>query len=136
MSKKTIIACIAVLAVLAVTVTVSVVFLYSGTERTQASSLASDSDTGLLSAVPSDAVAVVEFEDLKTACRMLTDSVGCFHYFSGSASGGSVVSFLKSAYSAGLGALKSSAAVLSLHYNGALVPLLIIDAGRDRKSVV
>ena len=87
MSKKTIIACIAVLAVLAVTVTVSVVFLYSGTERTQASSLASDSDTGLLSAVPSDAVAVVEFENLKTACRMLTDSVGCFHYFSGSASG-------------------------------------------------
>lgn len=135
MSKKTIIACIAVLAVLAVTVTVSVVFLYSGTERTQASSLASDSDTGLLSAVPSDAVAVVEFEDLKTACRMLTDSVGCFHYFSGSASGGSVVSFLKSAYSAGLGALKSSAAVLSLHYNGALVPLLIIDAGRAGASV-
>ncbi len=135
MSKKAIIAGIAVLSLLAVAVAVSVFFLYSGTGVKQVSSLASDSETGLLSAVPSDAVAVAEFEDLKTACRMIADSAGCLHYFLGNVAGGQMEAFLKKASGQGLGSLKSSGAVMSLHYNGSLVPLLVVDAGRAGSSI-
>lgn len=135
MNKKAIIAGMTVLSLLAVAVAVSVFFLYSGTGVKQVSSLASDSETGLLSAVPSDAVAVAEFEDLKTACRMISDSAGCFHYLSGNVAGGQMAAFLRKAYDQGLGSLKSSGAVVSLHYNGSLVPLLVVDAGRAGSSI-
>lgn len=135
MNKKAIIAGIAVLSLLAVAVAVSVFFLYSGTGVKQVSSLASDSETGLLSAVPADAVALAEFDDLKTACRMLTDSASCFHSLAGNVGGGRMAAFLKQASDKGLGSLKSSGTVISLHYNGSLVPLLVLDAGRAGSSV-
>ena len=130
MNRKTIIACIVALAVLALVVAAAVFFLYSGTGRTRASSIVSDGKTGLLAAVPSDAVMVVEFQDLKTACSFLSDSAGCFRYFAGCGEDGVIQSFLAKAAGAGLGSLKSAGAVLSLHYNGSLVPLLAVDAGR------
>ena len=130
MNRKTIIACIVALAVLALVVAAAVFFLYSGTGKTRASSIASDGKTGLLAAVPSDAVMVVEFQDLKTACSFLSDSAGCFRYFAGCGEDGVIQSFLAKAAGAGLGSLKSAGAVLSLHYNGSLVPLLAVDAGR------
>lgn len=134
MNRKTLIACAVALAVLAAIVVVAVFFLYSGTEDTKAASMASESKTGLLAAVPSDAVMVIEFSDMKTACSLLTDSAGCFHYFTGSPGPAPLMAFLEKHSADGLGALKSSRAVLSLHYNGALVPLLIIDAGRAGSS--
>ena len=128
MNKKTIIACIAALAVLAAAVAAAVFFLYSGTDDTKAAAIASDSRTGLLAAVPSDAVMVVEFSDLKTACSLLADSAGCFSYLAGN---GRVLEFLGDVEAAGFGGLRSSKTVLSMHYNGALAPLLVLDAGRS-----
>lgn len=130
MNRKTIIACVAVLAGLAALVAVAVFLLYSGTGKTRAESAASESATGLLAAVPSDAVMVVSFPDLKTACSLLADTAGCFHYFAGGSESGRLQQFLRKASRSGLGSLKSSKAALSLHYNGTLVPLMIVEAGR------
>lgn len=130
MNRKTVIACIAALAALAAIVAAAVFFLYSGTEDTKTSEIASEGRTGLLAAVPSDAVMVIGFSDLKSACRLLTDTSGCFHYFTGGSDGSLFQKFLEKISSADLGTLKSSRAVLSLHYNGSLVPLLAIDAAR------
>lgn len=128
MNRKTIIACIAVLAGLAAIVAVAVFFLYSGAEETKSASLASESRTGLLSAVPSDAVMVVGFSDFRTACSLLTDTSGCFHYFTGGLESSALQRFLAKVQADG--PLRSSRSVLSLHYNGSLVPLMAIDAGR------
>ena len=128
MNRKTIIACIAVLAGLSAIVAVAVFFLYSGAEETKSASLASESRTGLLSAVPSDAVMVVGFSDFRTACSLLTDTSGCFHYFTGGLESSALQRFLAKVQADG--PLRSSRSVLSLHYNGSLVPLMAIDAGR------
>ena len=130
MNRKAIIACIAALAALAVLVAAAVFFLYSGTEETKTSAFASEGSTGLLAAVPSDAVMVAGFSDMKSACSLLTDTSGCFHYFTGGKESSLLLKFLEKAEGTDHGVLKSSRAVLSLHYNGSLVPLLVIDAGR------
>ena len=130
MDKKAIIACIAALAALAVLVAAAVFFLYSGTDETKTSAFASEGSTGLLAAVPSDAVMVAGFSDMKSACSLLTDTSGCFHYFTGGKESSLLLKFLEKAEGTDHGVLKSSRAVLSLHYNGSLVPLLVIDAGR------
>lgn len=135
MSRKAIIACIIILAVLTLSVAAAVFFLYSGTGKGRVSSLSSDSSTGLFSAVPADAVMVADFSDLKTACDLLTDSTGCFMYLAGSTGNAGFLSFLKNARNGGLGSLRSSHALLSLHYNGTLVPLLAIDAGRSFSEI-
>lgn len=126
MDRKTLVTCISVLAGLAVLVTVAVIFLYSGTGKDPVSSLSSEERTGLYSAVPSDAVLVAGFSDMKTACSYLADTSGCMHYFSGE---GKLVSFLSRIADSGMSPVRSSRAVISLHYNGALVPLLAVDAG-------
>jgi len=134
MDRKAIIACIAVLAGLAALVAAAVFFLYSGTGETKSAAIASEGRTGLLAAVPSDAVMVIGFSDLKTACRMLTDTSGCFHYFTGDRESSVLQKFLSGENAGDLGPLKSAKAVLSLHYNGSLVPLMVIDAGRSGAS--
>lgn len=130
MNKKAIITCIAVLAGLAAVVAVAVFSLYSGTEVKKSVSIASDSGTGLLAAVPSDAVMVAGFSDFKSACSMLSDTAGCFYYFTGGRENSILQKFLGKVASDMPGFLKSSKTVLSMHYNGSLVPLMIIDAGR------
>lgn len=108
MNRKSLIFCLAVLAVMIVGIGVAVAFLYSGTgsSKTGSTQVADENRYLLLPAVPSDAVAVFCFADAEES-------------YAG-------------AFSAGIqDAADDSRIVMSLHHSGkTLVPLFIIDAGR------
>lgn len=71
MSKKSIILCISVAAVLVLGIAVAVFFLYRGVEQDSGSHI----DSELLEAVPTDAAAVIVVSDYQKAARLLPPSM-------------------------------------------------------------
>lgn len=135
MNRKTIIACISVLAVLLTGVVIAVAILYSDKEDTpDPSEIRSDSRLSLITAVPSDAVMVVTFPDLKTAGAIFSDSTRTVLYFMGSREESPFNEFMQHGLSRS-GSVRAANTVLSLHYNGELVPLLAIDACRADSTI-
>ena len=113
MNRKTLILCLSLVAVMIVGLGVAVTFLYSGTgsERSASSQVADESRYLLLSAVPSDAVAVFCYSEMDDArlnlfSKELTDAAG------------------------------SARSVVSVHHCGAgeLKPLYIFEAGRSSST--
>lgn len=112
MSRKSLILCLSVLAVLVVGLGLAVAFLYSGTGQKPASSqVADESRYLLLPAVPADAMAVFCYSDAEDADSSL---------FSGEL----------------FRAAGSTRAVVSIHHSGKgeIKPLYVFDAGRSSGS--
>lgn len=109
MNRKTLVLCLCILAVLTLGLGVAVALLYSGTgsSKSDSSQVADESRYLLLPAVPSDAVAVFCYSDMRKA------PMNVFSKELASAAG-------------------SSRAVVSVHYcsAGELKPLYVFDAGR------
>lgn len=135
MSKKAIIFCISVIVVLAVGVAVAVSILYSGVSSGSGSEedrdYAGDSRYGLFSAVPSDAVMLMDFASFRDVSQVLGEASVFGRIVRESRPFNSFLSSL----SASEVQMKSSRAILSLHYSRDLVPLLVIDAGRQKAEL-
>ena len=131
MDRKTIITCIVAIAVLLTGVVVAVVFLYSGLDRKNYGNreLLSDGRFRLMHAVPSDALLVMRFSDMQSAADVLADSSSFSYNLSGRNVKNRFSAFMVSLRK-GKNPLKPSETVISLHYNGDLAPLMILDAGR------
>lgn len=130
MSRKAILICVSAVAVLVIGVAVAVSVLYSGVDtggRDRSAKVdLSDGEFALFQAVPSDAVAVIEFSSLQSAFGILASSPLISTLAEGRGDYSGFISRLRSAG----GKLMSDHAVLSFHYSGRLVPLLVADAGR------
>lgn len=131
MNRKTIIICIAAIAVLFAAVSAAVIYLYSDAGRNErnAEELLKDSRFKLFRAVPSDAVAVLRFSSLREASETLADSLSFAGDLIAGTGKSSFLFFLKDV-GKNCSSLRSSPCIISLHYNGRLVPLLIADAGK------
>ena len=143
MNKKTLIACIVLLAILLAGIATAVGFLYSGSGggagdsagRTQV-----QNRYPLLRAVPSDATMLLCSGNLEDGLKLLTDSTKVFgSLFDGSAKRGFrvFVDRLVADRKAGrLRSLDKAGMAVSLHYSGDLVPLLVVSAPHDTSSDV
>ena len=121
MNRKYLIICISAIAVLLVGIVALLVALYWNPDgdNTAKSREAVISNHELLAAVPSNAVAVAMFSNLKNA-----DGTVLLH--------DSFVDALTESFSEGkLGGLKNSQITVSYHYSASLVPLYLIDAGKS-----
>lgn len=122
MSRKSLIICLAVLAVMILGVGVAVAFLYSGTDSKQTRKGSLVPDQGrylLLPAVPADAVLVACLSDVEDASGTLL-------------SGFPFTSMLTDSIAAGrLRDVASASMTVSLHYNGDLQALYVFDAGKS-----
>lgn len=119
MNRKTLILCLAVLAVMISGVGIAVAVLYSDGDGGDARKESSVPDQGryeLLPAVPADAVLVACFSDIKDA------SSGVLSGFGFPQSVAANIDDFRS--------LSSSSMTVSLHYSGKLHPLYVFDAGR------
>ena len=119
MSRKSLILCLAVLAVMILGIGVAVAVLYSGTggEKTRGGNVVPDQERYLLlPAVPADAVLVACMADLKDAASGV---------LSGFAFPDSLSSRLHSMKS-----IASAPMTASLHYSGSLHALYVFDAGK------
>lgn len=135
MNRKLTIICLCAIAALAVIAGVAVAALYSGTGRSEKSELLSKAGYSLLSSVPTDAVMVLLPSDFQAAADFYSDETllgwaplasavpSAFRRFCAGAS--EMVS------SRELQSIRSSEAVVSFHYTGELLPLLVVD---DPKS--
>lgn len=133
MNKKSLVIVLVTLLVLVALVAVAVSFLYSdrflakgeANASTEAEAL---SRYGLLQAIPSDASSLMVFRDLKDAGAIIADSTKVLGDYLVSSPEGKFLPFMKSLLSLAdrFPALKKASAVLSMHYNGELTPLLII----------
>lgn len=129
MNKKAIILCVSLAAVLLAGIAVAVAFLYSGTPKA-ASQTSSHDCPATLQAVPSDAAAVLCFSSLDRCVKLLDDSSKPFGAIVGAASRKEFRSFLADLHaSQDLHSLTSGKTAVSLHFSGALVPLMVLDAG-------
>lgn len=145
MNKKSLIICLSVLIVLIALVAIAVLFLYSGksiawkkgADKTEISAI---SNFKLLPAVPSDASAVIAFPTLADGIDMLTDSTKTFGDFIENEGDENFISFVstisgllsKNAFPS----LSSQQMLVSMHYNGDLIPLLIVsDANPETDSL-
>lgn len=136
MSRKAIIICAAVAAALLAVVAVAVAVLYSGTGS--GDKTLDDSRYELLAAVPTDAVAVMRFESVGDMVSLLADTSSVLNQLTCSYGQSSFGKFLSSLHEMSMHGnlpLKSSPAVISFHYNGELVPLLVVDARRASAEV-
>lgn len=119
MNRKTLILCLAVLAVMISGVGIAVAVLYSdgdGGDARKESTLPDQGRYELLPAVPADAVLVACFSDIKDATSGVLSGFG-----------------FPQSVSANIGdfrSLSSSSMTVSLHYSGKLHPLYVFDAGR------
>ena len=128
MNRKTIIVCIAAIAVLLAGVAVAVFFLYSGVDDGREAPDAGNPEYGCYQVVPSDAAAVIHFDRFDAFLEAFGKPQASFGIFpEGKFSG-----FLHEAFRSGC--LKSSDITLSFHYVGGLEPLLAIDAGKSGAS--
>ena len=128
MSKKTILICVSVIAVLIAGVAVAVSVLYSGV-RTGGSST-DDPRYDLMHAVPTDAVSVMRFSGMDALAGMMSDSSSPVSGLFRTGDSMPLASFVETLAASGSMPLASSSAVLSYHYLGSLMPLLVADAGR------
>ena len=133
MSRKSLILCVSVLGIFLIIVAASLYFLYSGTGESK-DSIADSREYMLLAAVPSDADAVLRFEDFGTLMDCLSPERSAFGYFvSDRADAGKMTSFLENirASSSMYQDLMSASAVLSVHNIGEPASLLLLDAGKS-----
>lgn len=121
MNRKSLILCLAVLAVMILGVGIAVAFLYSGTDsgQTRKGNAVPDQERYLLlPAVPADAVLVACLSDAEDAASTLL-------------SGFSFMSSLSDSLDAGrFHDVASASMSLSLHFNGDLQALYVFDAGK------
>ena len=133
MSKKSIIICLSIIGVFLIVVAAAVSLLYSGTGRTK-DSVAENRQFMLLSAVPSDASAVLKYEDMSSMLKCIVSGESSMHFFTaGRGDAGSMASFLEDIGSSSslYGGLMDCPSVLSVHDLGKSVSLLLIDAGKS-----
>ena len=124
MNRKTLIAALSVSAALLVCVAVLIALLYSGDDRTSGDGEVTRKTEALFCAVPSNAVAVAKFSDLRTAAEnVLSGDV--------SSKGGFARSIGEAVVSGGLKELSRRPFAVSLQYTREIVPLYIFDAGRS-----
>jgi len=119
MNRKTLILCLAVLAVMIAGVGIAVAVLYSDSGSGDARKESAVPDQGryrLLPAVPADAVLVACFSDIKDASSGVLSGFG----FPQSVS----------AHIDDFRSLSSASMTVSLHFSGKLHPLYVFDAGR------
>lgn len=121
MSRKSIIICLAILAVMILGVGVAVAVLYSGVDSTQTrkGNVVSDQERYLLlPAVPADAVLVACLSDVEDAVNGPLRGFKFTDALAAELESGSLHSF------------SSASMVVSLHYGGKMNPLYIFDAGQ------
>ena len=121
MSRKSIIICLAILAVMILGVGVAVAVLYSGVDSTQTrkGNVVSDQERYLLlPAVPADAVLVACLSDVEDAVKGPLRGFKFTDALAAELESGSLHSF------------SSTSMVVSLHYGGKMNPLYIFDAGQ------
>ena len=138
MNKKTLIACLILLAVLVAGIALAVGFLYSGTKSDPSEpvdrSLVEDRNP-LLSAVPSDAAILLTFKNMEDGLHLLQDSTKVFgEMVAGTGKRGfnrfvDRISVLRE--EGRLRTLDRSSMAVSLHYSGDLVPLMLVSAPQD-----
>ena len=120
MSRKSLILCFSVLAVLLLGLGVAIAFLYSGTgsgsDRTGSASF--EGARSCLSAVPSDAVLVSSFDNVGSACKGILSGFEFPSSLSAMIEDGSLAS------------LRKCSMAVSLHYTGRIHALYVIDLGR------
>ena len=136
MSKKSLILCVSVLGVFLIVVIVALYYLYSGTGQSK-DSLADSREYMLFSAVPSDADAVLKFEDFSTLLSTLfSDESSMSFVVSGREHSGKMADFLKGIHESSslYQDLLSAPAVLSVHNIGEPASLLILDAGKSGEA--
>lgn len=134
MSRKAIIICAAVAAVLFGVVAAAVAVLYSG--KNAGARLGEKYE--LMAAVPVDAVAVMRFDSVDDMTSLLTDASSLMSPFVRAYAGSPFVDFLSGLHEMseqGILPRKSSPAVVSYHYDGELVPLAVFDAGKASEDV-
>lgn len=126
MGRKAIIFCISLIAVLLAGVAVAVSFLYSGVEQKESvAEIPDNSRFGIWHAVPSDAVIVADF----ASGALMSESLGDDSVLGAIA--GNHASFGKFLERVSALGPDWGRTVVSFHYNGSLVPLMIADAGRS-----
>lgn len=138
MNKRTVISCIALLVVLLGGIATAVGFLYYGNGRSAVGPVdrpAVEARNPLFKAVPSDAAMLLRFDHLSDGLDLLTDStkiVGSLVSESGKRSFRPFISQLASLRKSGrLRSLGRAGAVISLHYSGDLVPLMLVSVPKD-----
>ncbi|MCI1639884.1 MAG: hypothetical protein LKI42_01245 [Bacteroidales bacterium] len=151
MNRKGLIVYLSVLAVLIIATAVSVFFLYSGrfrsgNKKSDRNSIVAVSNYRILPAVPSDAAAVFYSDRLEDGLSLLCDTTNILSDYFGYSSDGNIsgfLSYLSSSVSGRKsGILKDASFLVSLHYNGDLVPLIIIgydcsaSDSSERESVI
>ena len=129
MSKKSLIICLCVLALLIAAIGVGVKMLYSGKPQSSDGEPAV-SHAGILQAVPSDAALVFCFQNAKSGVSMLDDRTKLFRsLLGGHPAFGKFVATLPDSVS-----LKAQPMAVSVHYSETLVPLMILDAGQAQDT--
>lgn len=121
MNRKTLIICLSALGVMLVGIIALLTVLYWNPDKYKTAKAADavGTDREILTAVPSNAVIVAMFGNLK-------DANGAVLLHDG------FIDALADAYSQGrLRSLRNSAVAVSYHYSASLVPLYIIDAGKS-----
>lgn len=131
MNRKTLIFCLAGLAVLIALTVTGIFVLYRNSDTGKApekrTARAVSGDYRLLEAVPSDAVMLLVMDSAKDAFDLLTDSTKVFSALMTDAGRRGFTTFTEKAR----GLMKGAPAVVSLHYSGELMPLMIIRAQAD-----
>lgn len=125
MSRKSLILCLAVLAVMVLGTGVAVAFLYSGTDggnKDKTEQVASQDRYLLLPAVPSDAILVGCFSEAGSACGKFLGGFPFMKELSEEMDGGS------------LSVISKSHMAVSLHYSGSLLPLYVFETGKTDKE--
>jgi len=129
MSRKNLIICISLVAVLVIGIIYGIASLYKGEGG---SSIKTPGSYPLLQAVPSDAALVMHFKNLDKALDILTDSTMAFSGIGGSGKE-DFDAFIRtlSKDRKDLGSLKNKSAALALMFSGNMVPLLIVESDKS-----
>lgn len=128
MDRKALIISLSALAVLVIAAIVGISVLYhDGGHVEPKVKTVPRTGYSLLEAVPSDAVMLLASGSAKDVFELVTDSTKVFSVLMGGNPSRGFGKFAKGCR----GLLKNTPAVISLHYSGELMPLMIIKAGRD-----
>lgn len=143
MNKKAIISCIVLLVLLLGGIAAAVGFLYSSPKNTAPRPVdrsVVEARYPLFRAVPSDAAMLLRFSDMEDGLRLLTDSTKIFgSLVTESGKRGFdhfVARVVRLRKSGRLRSLGKSQMILSLHYSGDLVPLMILSVPKDTTADV
>lgn len=139
MDKKTIIKYVAIAVLLLGCIAAFVSFLYGGSRKTGAGRTALTERYELLHAVPSDAAALLCFDDLSRGLSLLNDRTKTFGALvcDGPASPcGRWLVEADTLVSGAARALRSAPMTVSLHHSGTLMPLVMVEASDSVSAVV